>query len=79
MRYEKLLSDFNTGTLLRLDATDRAGYDAQNVVVVPRIQFLAVEIARNREVTPSFVAFSSFPPPHCTGSLSVFFRPSFRA
>ena len=47
--YEKnpSIRDFNMGTLLRLDAA--LGYDPDNTTVVPRIQFFALEIARNRE------------------------------
>ena len=35
------------GTLLRLDSSK--GYSPENVTIVPRIQFHAIEIARNRE------------------------------
>jgi len=47
--YEKELRivDFNMGTLLRLDT--RGEYTPDNTTVVPRVQFLAIEIARNRE------------------------------
>jgi hypothetical protein len=42
------VKDFNFGTLLRLDA--RFDYDnPDNVTIVPKIQWLAIEIARNRE------------------------------
>ena len=41
------LKDFNFGTLLRLDA--RRDYSEDNVTIVPKIQWLAIEIARNRE------------------------------
>ncbi len=49
MQYEKDsgIQDFNFGTLLRLDSTQ--DYLPENVTVVPRIQFLAIEITRNRE------------------------------
>jgi hypothetical protein len=49
MKYEKDsgVQDYNFGTLLRLDASK--DYEPDNVTVVPRIQFLAIEIARNRE------------------------------
>ncbi|KAA3676881.1 uncharacterized protein DEA37_0008322 [Paragonimus westermani] len=40
------LEDYNFATLFRLDASK--GYDPQNTCIVPRIQFLALEIARNR-------------------------------
>lgn len=47
--YEKSerLVDFNMGTLLRLDS--RKEYDEDNTTIVPRVQFFAIEIARNRE------------------------------
>lgn len=35
------------GTLLRVDC--RAPYSAENSLLVPRVQFLAIELARNRE------------------------------
>nr|VZI48755.1 unnamed protein product [Spirometra erinaceieuropaei] len=47
MEFEGVIEDFNQGTLLRLDANK--GYDEANTCVVPRIQFLAIEIARNRQ------------------------------
>ncbi|VDN09805.1 unnamed protein product [Dibothriocephalus latus] len=47
MEFEDVIEDFNQGTLLRLDANK--GYDEANTCVVPRIQFLALEIARNRQ------------------------------
>lgn len=45
-KFDKL-EDFNFGTLLRTDAAKEGGPD--NSIFVVRIQFLAVEIARNRE------------------------------
>ncbi|XP_025026491.1 protein PBDC1, partial [Python bivittatus] len=47
LQFEGAVEDFNFGTLLRLDC--RRGYSEENTVLVPRIQFLAIEIARNRE------------------------------
>lgn len=41
------VQDFNMGTLLRLDASK--DYDPDNTIIVPRIQFFAIEIARLRE------------------------------
>lgn len=41
------IADYNMGTLLRLDAS--RGYEPDNTTIVPRIQFFAIEIARNRE------------------------------
>ncbi|XP_077593412.1 protein PBDC1 [Stigmatopora nigra] len=45
--YEGLVEDFNFGTLLRLDC--REDYTQDNSIFATRIQFFAVEIARNRE------------------------------
>ncbi|KAI1280924.1 Protein PBDC1 [Halotydeus destructor] len=45
--FEGEVEDFNYATMLRLDCTK--DYDESNSIVVPRIQFLAIEIARNRE------------------------------
>jgi hypothetical protein len=47
--YEKnaQIVDFNMGTLLRLDASK--DYEPDNTTIVPRIQFFAIEIARNKE------------------------------
>lgn len=44
--YEGVVEDFNFGTLLRLDAAGE--YSSENTTLVPRVQFLAIEIARNR-------------------------------
>ncbi|XP_077354552.1 protein PBDC1 [Festucalex cinctus] len=46
-RFEGLVEDFNYGTLLRLDC--RQDYSQENTIFATRIQFFAVEIARNRE------------------------------
>jgi len=42
----KDLEDYSFGTLLRLDAN--SDYSEENTILVTRIQFLAIEIARNR-------------------------------
>ncbi|MEE6522935.1 hypothetical protein FKM82_021584 [Ascaphus truei] len=47
MRFEKLVEDFNYGTLLRLDCS--LEYMEENTIFSTRIQFFAIEIARNRE------------------------------
>jgi hypothetical protein len=49
MKYEKNdnITDYNFGTLLRLNANH--GLNPDNITVVPRIQFLTIEIARNKE------------------------------
>ena len=46
MTYEKTVDDYNFGSLLRLDC--KREYDQDNTIFVPRMQFLAVEIARNK-------------------------------
>ena len=45
--FKSLLKEFDLGTLLRMDASK--DYEPDNCEVVPRLQFLAIEIARNRE------------------------------
>ncbi|XP_053321509.1 protein PBDC1 [Spea bombifrons] len=47
MKFEKLVEDFNYGTLLRLDSS--CDYTEENTIFSTRIQFFAIEIARNRE------------------------------
>ncbi|KAI1904967.1 hypothetical protein AGOR_G00011120 [Albula goreensis] len=46
-QFEGLVEDFNYGTLLRLDC--QKDYTEENTIFATRIQFFAVEIARNRE------------------------------
>ncbi|XP_039260013.1 protein PBDC1-like [Styela clava] len=45
--FKGVIQDFNFGTMLRLDCNGI--YDSVNSIFVTRIQFLAIEIARNRE------------------------------
>ena len=40
------VQNFNFATILRLDSHKQ--YDEANTIVVPRAQFIAIEIARNR-------------------------------
>ncbi|XP_043837368.1 protein PBDC1 isoform X2 [Dromiciops gliroides] len=47
MKFDGIVEDFNYGTLLRLDCTQ--GYSEENTIFATRIQFFAIEIARNRE------------------------------
>ncbi|XP_072341673.1 protein PBDC1 isoform X1 [Scyliorhinus torazame] len=47
LQFEALVEDFNYGTLLRLDCSK--DYVEDNTIFATRIQFFAVEIARNRE------------------------------
>eukprot|EP00735_Rhodelphis_limneticus_P000581 TRINITY_DN11035_c0_g1::TRINITY_DN11035_c0_g1_i1::g.18155::m.18155 TRINITY_DN11035_c0_g1::TRINITY_DN11035_c0_g1_i1::g.18155 ORF type:complete len:160 (+),score=26.48,sp/Q9D0B6/PBDC1_MOUSE/52.76/1e-45,Polysacc_synt_4/PF04669.8/1.7e-20,Aromatic_hydrox/PF11723.3/0.083 TRINITY_DN11035_c0_g1_i1:49-528(+) len=64
MKYEKEVQDYNMLTLLRLDAS--MPYSETNTTVVPRVQFYAIEIARNREgfnsklATPSHISQPGF-------------------
>jgi len=44
--YEKKITDYNFGSLIRTDA--REEYSEKNTIFVTRIQFYAFEIARNR-------------------------------
>ena len=45
--YKETVDDYNLGSLIRLDSTKE--YNQENSIVVPRVQFLALELARNRE------------------------------
>ncbi|XP_010608023.3 LOW QUALITY PROTEIN: protein PBDC1, partial [Fukomys damarensis] len=47
LKFDGSVEDFNYGTLLRLDCSQ--GYTEENTMFAPRIQFYAIEIARNRE------------------------------
>ncbi|XP_062453052.1 protein PBDC1 [Rhea pennata] len=47
MQFEGVVEDFNYGTLLRLDCS--RDYTEENTIFATRIQFFAIEIARNRE------------------------------
>ncbi|KAJ7428929.1 Protein PBDC1 [Willisornis vidua] len=47
LKFEGVVEDFNYGTLLRLDS--RREYTEENTIFATRIQFFAIEIARNRE------------------------------
>lgn len=46
-QFEGVVEDFNYGTLLRLDC--EKDYSEENTIFATRVQFFAVEIARNRE------------------------------
>ncbi|KAK0725225.1 polysaccharide biosynthesis-domain-containing protein [Lasiosphaeris hirsuta] len=46
MTYEKKVADYNFGTILRISPKSEYGQDT--TIFVPRMQFYAVEIARNR-------------------------------
>ena len=47
LKFDGTVEDFNYGTLLRLNCSQ--GYTEENTIFAPRIQFFAIEIARNRE------------------------------
>lgn len=47
MKFENVVEDFNFATLVRLDSEE--DYAEENTTLVPRVQFYAIEIARNRE------------------------------
>ncbi|CAL8405629.1 unnamed protein product [Arctogadus glacialis] len=55
-QFEDVIEDFNYGTLLRLNCEQ--DYTEENTIFATRIQFFAIEIARNREGlnTPVFTA-----------------------
>ncbi|XP_060602348.1 protein PBDC1-like [Ruditapes philippinarum] len=46
-KFENRVEDFNMGTLIRINS--REEFSESNSTLVVRIQFLAIEIARNRE------------------------------
>ncbi|KAL7411009.1 putative polysaccharide biosynthesis protein [Mrakia frigida] len=46
MAYEKIVPDYNFGTLIRTDCS--RDYAQDNTTLVLRTQFLAIEVARNR-------------------------------
>ncbi|CAM9766423.1 unnamed protein product [Bubo scandiacus] len=60
LRFEGVVEDFNYGTLLRLDC--RKDYTEENTIFATRIQFFAIEIARNREGFNSVVYSSAREP-----------------
>ncbi|PHH65366.1 hypothetical protein CDD81_2470 [Ophiocordyceps australis] len=46
MQYEKKIDDYNFGTMVR--NSPRVEYNEDTTIFVPKIQFYAIEIARNR-------------------------------
>ncbi|VEN54812.1 unnamed protein product [Callosobruchus maculatus] len=46
-QFKDIIEDYSFGTLLRIDASE--DYSDKNSILVTRIQFFAIEIARNRE------------------------------
>ncbi|XP_068891473.1 protein PBDC1 [Aphelocoma coerulescens] len=65
LRFEGVVEDFNYGTLLRLDS--RREYTEENTIFATRIQFFAIEIARNREGWNDEVYSSAREPPASEG------------
>lgn len=57
-QFEGLVEDFNYGTLLRLDSEKE--YTEENTIFATRVQFYAIEIARNREGYNNAVYKSKF-------------------
>jgi len=47
MAYEKKIDDYNFGTMVRNSA--KVEYEEDTTIFMPRMQFYAIEIARNRE------------------------------
>lgn len=54
-QFETAVNDYNFATMLRLNA--RGDYNESNTTIVPRIQFHAIEIARNRECDNDYIVF----------------------
>lgn len=46
-KFKNIIEDYSFGTLLRADT--KGDYKETNTILVPRVQFYAIEIARNRE------------------------------
>lgn len=46
-KFKNIVEDYSFGTLMRADTN--GDYSEQNTMLVPRVQFYAIEIARNRE------------------------------
>ncbi|PRT56800.1 Protein PBDC1 [Wickerhamiella sorbophila] len=55
--YEKIIDDYNFGTLLRLDPAGE--YNEKNTMFALRIQFYAIEILRNKRGMNNWVAAKS--------------------
>ncbi|KOB67422.1 UPF0368 protein Cxorf26-like protein [Operophtera brumata] len=46
-KFKNIIEDYSFGTLMRADT--KGDYSERNTILVPRVQFYAIEIARNRE------------------------------
>ncbi|PKK19865.1 polysaccharide biosynthesis domain containing 1, partial [Columba livia] len=66
LKFEGVVEDFNFGTLLRLDCSE--DYTEENSIFATRIQFFAIEIARNREGWNSVVYGRAREPAAAEGS-----------
>nr|CAD7594794.1 unnamed protein product [Timema genevievae] len=64
-QFKDIIEDFSFGTLLRLDSEGE--YSEENSILVSRIQFYAIELARNREGLNDCVR-STFKPRRTTKS-----------
>lgn len=56
--YNETVEDYNYATLIRLNAAQE--YNEANSMIVPRVQFLAIELARNRYKVWHFRCRSNF-------------------
>jgi len=57
MTYEKKVDDYNFGTMLRVDP--KLEYGKDETIFVPRMQFYAIEIARNRQGLNDWISENS--------------------
>lgn len=53
--YKESVEDYNYATLIRLNAAQE--YSEANSMIVPRVQFLAIELARSRYLTFQILNF----------------------
>ncbi|XP_057665909.1 protein PBDC1 [Diorhabda carinulata] len=60
-RFKTLVEDYSFGTLLRADAKE--DYKEENTILVTRIQFYAIELARNREGVNDILRKKFWPKP----------------
>nr|SVE70773.1 EOG090X0HAI [Daphnia similis]SVE71402.1 EOG090X0HAI [Daphnia similis]SVE72035.1 EOG090X0HAI [Daphnia similis]SVE72662.1 EOG090X0HAI [Daphnia similis] len=57
--YKESVEDYNYATLIRLNAAQE--YSEANSMIVPRVQFLAIELARSREGHNDMIRFNFKP------------------
>ncbi|KAH1005454.1 hypothetical protein HUJ04_006439 [Dendroctonus ponderosae] len=65
-KFKTIVEDYSYGTLLRSDALK--DYSEENTILVTRIQFYAVEIARNREGVNDVLRAKFLPQPQSDDS-----------